>query len=721
MRDGFPVEMNRDNCKPQAANVEHQEQRHPKCGFLASPAVGRLEGDDKPADIVIPALDGHLYAYDGDGNLLPHYPIQLVDPSVPDNEKVIAESINNVAIGDLNKDHVDDVVAASNEVYGAAPPGDRDIAGLFSQALADLLANVTDTSTRVYAIDGKTGKFMNGWPIKLNGGIQNVLPLIGPGHDPAIMQVGGETEIVVSSTGGALSLYDIDGQLDRAMQQSLQGPGSLVSDKTGALNLFESASVGDIDGSGKPSIVKYNTTLAGAANLLLVGQNFPWQHMIGAFDPSSGTPRAGFPVVFDDYQFLSSSTIAKMQPGGSNQVIAGSGLGLLHAYDGKTGAEIPEFPKVTGGWLFAPATLRSDGRTAQMAGITREGYLFRWRTQTTTCQSEWPDFRHDPHHTGNYDADGRAPAAVRELALSGTTLSWKAPGDDGICGTAKRYVVTADGQAVSGPTPATAGTTQSMTVPAAREYRVQAVDDAGNYGPAAVVRVTGDGVTGDGPSPGTGSGSDLPVGPGISANSQATPQTTACAVTAGFSSASAKARKRGLSIDFSAGGPVDVDVIQVSKRRTPIADKRLAHFGRRSKGFSWSGKGASDGYFVLKLTRGADVRRIGLRRSHGRFRRLGLTFDYKSCGPIAGATLARPVFGGSKGKAAGLSVRLSQNANIAIDVIYKGKRVRHMTQSGAKAGRTYKFGIGAGKLKLGDYAVKITAAGKTVTLAARRL
>ena len=479
LRDGFPVEMDRGNCKPLADTVEHQELRHPKCGFLASPAVGRLEGKDKPADIVIPALDGRVYAFDGDGHALPHYPVQLVDPTVPDNQKVIAESINNVAIGDLDKDGTDDVVAASNEVYGAAPPTGRDLLGLSAQVLADLLANVTDTSTRVYAINGKTGQFFNHWPIKLNGGIQNVLPLIGPGHDPAIMHVGDEAEIVVSSTGGALSTYDLDGNLDKSMQQSVHGAGSTAIDGSGALNLFESASVGDIDGSGKPSIVKYNTTLTGAANLLLVGQNFPWQHQIGAFDPTTGAARPGFPVVFDDYQFLSSSTIAKMRPGASNQVVAGSGLGLLHAYDGKTGLEIPEFPKVTGGWLFAPATLRSDGKSEEMAGITREGYLFRWRTQTAVCQGEWPDFRHDPHHTGNYDADGRPPAGVRDLALNGTTLSWKAPGDDGICGTAKRYEVFADGDPVSAPAPEGAGTVQSVAVPAAKKYSVRAVDDAG--------------------------------------------------------------------------------------------------------------------------------------------------------------------------------------------------------------------------------------------------
>src|SRR6201999_4029491 len=133
------------------------------------------------------------------------------------------------------------------------------------------------------------------------------------------------------------------------------------------------------------------------------------------------------------------------------------------------------------------------------------------------------------------------------------------------------------------------------------------------------LRVTGDGVTGGGGS-GSGGGLGTDVGPAVGSNSQAQPG-IACAVTAGFRSASASGRRHGLSIAFSAGGAVDVDVIQVSKRRTPIADKRLAHFAKRSKAFTWSGRGASDGYYVLKMTRGADVRRLGLRRAHGRFRR----------------------------------------------------------------------------------------------------
>ena len=123
--------------------------------------------------------------------------------------------------------------------------------------------------------------------------------------------------------------------------------------------------------------------------------------------------------------------------------MAGTGLGLLHAYDGTTGLDVSGFPKVTGGWLFAPAAFSDDGR---MADITREGYLFQWNLPNLpACQTEWPSFRHDPQQSGNYDRDGTAPGPVHSVSASGNTLSFRSPGDDDDCGTATRYdVVTSD-------------------------------------------------------------------------------------------------------------------------------------------------------------------------------------------------------------------------------------------------------------------------------------
>jgi hypothetical protein len=484
---GFPVSSNPAFCGPALEN----DNSHPKCGFGAAPALAHLEGAAKKPDIVEPSLDGHLYAWRYNGTPVPGYPIALVDPAEAGHQ-MIAESINDPAIADLNGDGRDDIVVASNEVYGAAEGGeDVSFSGITSEAAG--------SSGRLYAVDGATGQFLPGWPVAMPGIIQQTLPLVGPGQDAAIAEIGGETVIVASVTGGALEELNTSGEVVRTMQQAGSeafGPGSDATDKSGALNLFEFASVGDLLGTGTPDVVKYELSLSDAANLLLVGQNFPYNHLIAAYDGTTGETLPAWPTVTDDFQFLSSNNIAKIDPTlPTNQVVAGTGLGLLHAYDGSTGQDVPGFPKVTGGWIAAPAALGFDGR---MAAMTREGYLFQWQTEAPACQPEWPGFRHDQQDSGNYDHDGTPPNKASNMALTSLGggkyhLTFTAPGDDGPCGTPAAYIARAGGKKINlNLTPAAGGSSFSaeITLPAGtRRFSLQAIDEAGNLGAMAKVRV----------------------------------------------------------------------------------------------------------------------------------------------------------------------------------------------------------------------------------------
>jgi hypothetical protein len=516
---GFPVRVNpsfSDPCKPGAPhpcfNASERQlttDNHLKRGFIASPALADLNGDGR-LDVVAGALDQHLYAWDGSGHHLPGFPVKLSTPGAPG-----AEIVTSPAIAQLDGQGPPEVIVATNEVVPGSPQPPGSIFDIFNAFLGS-----STGSNPVYAVHGN-GTMVSGWPVQVGVLSGDLLPLVIPGNDSAVLDVNGDgnDEVSVSAatslSGQGPKLVDGNGSTIRTYQNAAAN----CPDQGPVVNLADYPSIGDLSGNGTPDVVKGGLTLNGVANLLAVNQNLPFCHVEQAWDPATGDALPGYPRATDDFQLLSEASIARVAGSGpQRQALMGTGLYQLHAY-GPTGAEAPGWPKFTGGWIEStPAVGDADGDgKLDVAGVTREGWSFLWRTGVSACggsNDQWWTFHHDERSTANYGVDGRPPGSPRNLVatrnatVGSVTVSWKQPGDDWLCGSPCRYrviastdpirhpgdgevIVAADavggaGEAVSRTfTPAQVGTAQYVAV----LYR----DEASNWGLLRSTRITSPG------------------------------------------------------------------------------------------------------------------------------------------------------------------------------------------------------------------------------------
>jgi hypothetical protein len=490
---GFPVRLN----PAFSRRADISKDNHVKRGFFASPTLGDLNGD-KRLDITLPGLDQHLYAWDGKtAKALPGYPFYL---KVAAEKLTGAESINNAAVGDITGDGKKEVVAPTAELSSTQNPSSVD-PNEFRGLAVTLLSNAIGGSGRTYAVSG-TGKLLSGWPIKPNGAVPDALPLVGPGVDPAMGDVDGDgkLDVINNAATGDLQSFRADGSRI-ATYDPTPATGENV-DKSRVLNLFENPIVANLDGKPGLEVIKGGLTLNQLVNLgIATGQNLPYNHVVQAWDGKTGDELPAFPQAVEDYQLLSSPAVADVSDAPGKEILVGTGLYYLRDFNAD-GTEGGGFPKFTGGWLFSvPAIGDTDGDgKLEINALTREGYAFQWDTNRPACgtNDEWWTARHDEWNTGAYGTDSRPPGTPRSFTIDRShgraLLSWVTPGDDWLCGNAKRYRLLASSKPIVHPRGArslgtfsaqAAGERERRTLRITRRDRYFAVlyqDDAGNWG-----------------------------------------------------------------------------------------------------------------------------------------------------------------------------------------------------------------------------------------------
>lgn len=484
---------------------------HPKRGFQASPTLADLDRDGVK-EIVIAGLDGYIYAWDGKtGASKPGFPREIREEPAPENLDARGELIATVSVGNIDGDPELEIVTGSSDFLpaeAAVPTTPPPLAGGLNGLIAWVLEHTAGGQTRVYAVN-HDGSYVEGWPKPITGLLGDVLPYVGPQHTTSMgdLDSDGVDDVVSSMTTGDVNIFKGDGSVAFLTSTGVVNGGvntalpGLPAEPSRVLNLFEYTVIGNLNGIGALDVAKVGVTLPQVLNLLLVGQNFPYNHVVQAWDtslPDFYLP--GYPTAHDDYGLLTTPAIANVDGAGNAEIIAGSGLYLLHAYN-SLGVDVPGFPKLTGGWIFnvpAIGDVDGDGKLNMVSG-TREGYRFMWDLDadaTAANNTEWWMEAHDECHSNNYGTDCRPPNRVKNLRIENGELKFTAPGDDWGQGTVHHYelrsavqpiLTLADWQAATllpdVPGNATGGAQTSFALDASQtpaHVAISAVDEAGN-------------------------------------------------------------------------------------------------------------------------------------------------------------------------------------------------------------------------------------------------
>jgi hypothetical protein len=472
--------------------------------FSGGPVLCNLDSSpDGSLEIVAACEDQHLYAWHADGEALAGWPVKLVDPEkvasldplthtceftgkedIPKGGKIVT----NPSVADLDGDGDLEVICGTSEAYPGegfnVSPQTFSLASLVP-ALQDLTGGVGEPSeacnTRVYALhhegsahvpeDGTqpAGEgvpmqaYLEGWPAALATAVPGMLPHIleGVSAPAAIADLDGdgEMEIGVSSSAGPGFLLEKDGTSFLGSDESGL-PLSLHGNEAGAASgqddlPFMCALGGGCFaalGGGGLSFVAPTMGMGRFFDMRLPADQSRSDEGISAWNGSDGKVLTSFPVKLNGSMLSVTPGVADVDGDGSQEILAGSTMGDLHAIDAE-GKEPAGWPRFTGGCsAVTPAVGDFDGDgLREVATGTREGWLFIWRTRSSAGdKADWPQYGHDAWNTGCLESDASRPAKVLDLAVEKlmdgdeaacVRLTWTAPGDDGVAGQALCYEV----------------------------------------------------------------------------------------------------------------------------------------------------------------------------------------------------------------------------------------------------------------------------------------
>jgi hypothetical protein len=424
LRPGFPVHENYAFSRqgvPGHFNRDHDNRV--QFGFVAAPTLADLDNSGR-LEIILGALDRHVYVFEPDGSARPGFPVILASPEYvaaidPGTDRVHLKTavaygtkiVSSPAVGDLLGDGRKEIILGRNEEYDKDTPGEGGVnasadtvppaIALLNQKLPpDNRSVVNSGNGRVYALYGDgtlhasqscnasgpvpTNAYVCGWPTKVMKALLELLPYVGSGVDtppslapfPCPQNNSPGLRVAVFASDGPVYIFGSDGKSCYGQAPDKNGNlkdrvlGSAISngDFTDVpfLPAVGIGAFGDLSGNGDLVLATATAGIEKTLDVALAAHQYNAQNSITAWrltGVAPGTvpqPHPGFPHYMNDLQVLAGPAIADLTGLGPQEIIEGSATSDVRAAT-PAGADLPGWSKNTGGWTVDTPAVATVG------------------------------------------------------------------------------------------------------------------------------------------------------------------------------------------------------------------------------------------------------------------------------------------------------------------------------------------------------------------------